>query len=361
MAYLKIRQIQRIFFQFLSFCILTASISTVSADQAPKTTITKLSTQEIETLVAPVALYPDDLLAQVLAASTTPLTIVKAARYQRENEDATKPPQEAMELWEPSVVSLMMFPNVLKMMSDYLDWTERLGATMTLQEVDIYEAVQQLRHRADGAGNLTNNDKQLVVIENDVIKIEPANPEIVYVPVYDPEIIYVPSSTLIASETYPYITYGRGVRVGVSFSYAFDWERRHVIHHYHWNDPNHHRNYNYRSRSPIDPGQPIRAWRPPPPRPEYGPRPPRPPIPRPQMTGTHPPPAYRSNFPGPGSSATRPQGQKPQRQEGEYRHQQTGSKKAQRGIYSEGNDYNPGKRKGGDKMVPKPPWPRHSN
>ncbi|MCP3931256.1 MAG: DUF3300 domain-containing protein, partial [Bacteroidetes bacterium] len=139
------------------------------AESAP-VEVQKISTEELETLVAPIALYPDDLLAQVLTASSVPLDVVKAARYQEQNKGVTQPPKEHMEAWEPSVVSLMMFPDTLKMMYDQLEWTEQLGAALYAQEEDVYNAIQRLRSKASDVGHLQSNDKLVIVKEKEVIK-----------------------------------------------------------------------------------------------------------------------------------------------------------------------------------------------
>ncbi len=311
--------------------------------QEKTTAVQKLSAKELEELLAPLALYPDDLLAQVLTASTVPLDVVRAARYQEKNKGATKPPQEALETWEPSVISLMMFPDTLKMMSDNLDWTERLGAALYSQEADVYEAIQLLRRQADAAGHLDSNDKQVIVKEKEIIKIVPADPEIIYVPVYNPQVIYVPSSTVVVSGPDPWITFGVGITVGIGLSYAFDWHHRHVVHHHHWGRPGHHHHHYYRGHPPRYPGRPPGAWRPPPPpRPGYHPgRPPRPPLPGPRPPGFGP-----GRPPGPPPVGPRPPGYKPGKP----------PRPPQVGPRPPGNQ--PGRPQRPPQVGPKPPGPR---
>lgn len=272
------------------------------AEKQLEAEVVKLSAAEIEQLVAPVALYPDDLLAQVLTASTVPLDVVKAARYQEQNKGATKPSEEVMKSWEPAVVSLMMFPDTLKMMYDNLEWTEQLGAAIYAQEDDVYNSIQLLRRQAEGVGNLESNDKQVIVIEKEIIKIVPAAPEIIYVPVYDPLVIFLPPPPVLVPHPAPLITFGVGVTVGIGLSYAFDWQHRHVVHHYHWGLPGHHRHHYYRRHPPVYPGRPPGAWRPPPP---SGVRPPGYRPPRPHPPGARPP-GYR-----PPPSGGRPPGYRP--------------------------------------------------
>jgi hypothetical protein len=155
------------------------------------------SKEELEQLVAPIALYPDGLVAQVLMASTYPLEVVSAARWVKNNPKVTgKALEDAMqnEPWDPSVKSLTAFPQVLEMMNSKLDWTQRLGDAFLAQQKEVMAAVQTLRVKADAAGNLKSTKEQVVTKEQQanstVVKIEPANPQVVYVPTYDPVVVY---------------------------------------------------------------------------------------------------------------------------------------------------------------------------
>ncbi|HEX9184604.1 MAG TPA: DUF3300 domain-containing protein, partial [Burkholderiales bacterium] len=157
------------------------------------------STEEIEQLVAPIALYPDALVAQVLMASTYPLEVVQAARWSKQNPKVKeKALEEAMQKqpWDPSVKSLTATPQVLEMMNEKLDWTQKLGDAFLAGQKDVLDAVQRLRKKALEAGNLKSGKEQKVTSEQEgsttVIKIEPTNPEVVYVPVYNPTVIYGP-------------------------------------------------------------------------------------------------------------------------------------------------------------------------
>jgi Protein of unknown function (DUF3300) len=150
---------------------------------------------ELEQILAPIALYPDDLLAQVLAASTYPLEVVMASRWTDEpghkdlNGDALIKALDTQD-WDPSVKSLVPFPSVLKTMSDQLDWTQRLGDAFLAQEAAVLAAVQALRARAQAAGTLQTNSQQIVTQESSTIIIQPAQPSIVYVPAYNPTVVY---------------------------------------------------------------------------------------------------------------------------------------------------------------------------
>lgn len=144
-------------------------------------------------MLAPIALYPDPLLSQILMASTYPLEVVEAARWSRANpylkgDDAVRTIQQRD--WDPSVKSLVAFPQILQMMDEKLDWTERLGDAFLAQEAQVMDTVQSLRQKAYAAGNLRSSDQMRVDTEGQTIAVEPANPDIVYVPYYDPTVVY---------------------------------------------------------------------------------------------------------------------------------------------------------------------------
>ena len=153
-----------------------------------------LSADALDDLVAPVALYPDSLLTQVLVAATYPLDVMKADRFLEDNADL--PDQERADLvdleeWDESVRVLAAgFPDVLARMADDIDWTEELGDAMLAQTDDLLDAVQRLRAQAEAAGNLESNEAQTVEVEGDSISIAPADPQVVYVPAYDPQTVY---------------------------------------------------------------------------------------------------------------------------------------------------------------------------
>jgi len=156
--------------------------------------------EEIEALVAPIALYPDSVLAQVLMASTYPLEIVHAARWVKAHPDmkgdaAVQAVQD--QSWDTSVKSLVAFPQVLEPMYDKLDWTQKLGDAFLAQQKDVFAAVQRLRARAQESGNLKSNEQQNVIVDQapagggqTIVRIEPANPQVIYVPAYDPTVVY---------------------------------------------------------------------------------------------------------------------------------------------------------------------------
>jgi len=187
---------------FLGFAAmaLAAVVATGGAEaeeSAPADPV--LSADDLDALVAPVALYPDALLAQVLVAATWPLEIVKAARWTAENADAAgeaRAEAAEAERWDPSVAVLAAgFPTVVERMADDLDWTEGLGDAVLTQTDAVMDAVQRQRARAAALGNLDSNDAQTVTLEDDAISIAPANPEVVYVPAYDPALAYAQPAT----------------------------------------------------------------------------------------------------------------------------------------------------------------------
>src|SRR5512139_3165206 len=151
------------------------------------------SQAKLDLLLAPIALYPDDLLAQTLMASTYPLDVVASARFVKENPKLTGGALDKAVLeknWDPSVQSLTAYPQVLEMMNNKLDWTQELGDAFLADEKRVLDTVQRLRQKADAAGNLKSSEHQKVVKEQQTIIIEPAQPEVVYVPTYNPTVVY---------------------------------------------------------------------------------------------------------------------------------------------------------------------------
>jgi Protein of unknown function (DUF3300) len=166
---------------------------TAQAQQGP----TPFKPEEIEALVAPIALYPDDLLSQVLMASTYPLEVVQAARWVKANPnvkgDAAVKAVENQS-WDVSVKSLVAFPQVLEPMNEKLDWTQKLGDAFLADQKSVLDAVQRLRQRAEQAGNLKSNEQQKVIVQQEaqqtIIQVVPADPQVIYVPAYNPTVVY---------------------------------------------------------------------------------------------------------------------------------------------------------------------------
>lgn len=207
-----------------------------SAQQTPPKAF---SQEQLDQLLAPVALYPDSLLTQILMASTYPLEVVKATNWMKQNKnlkgDALTASLEKQD-WDPSVKSLVNFPEVLQMMNDQLDWTQKLGDAFIAQQKDVMNTVQKLRGKAQAQGNLKTTKEQKVVVEKETqtIIIEPANPQVVYVPSYNPAVVYgtwwypAPPAYVYPPPPpyYPAFTFAAGVAVGAAWGYAWghaDW------------------------------------------------------------------------------------------------------------------------------------------
>jgi len=155
----------------------------------------QFSTEQIDALVAPIALYPDTLLTQILMASTYPLQVVQAARWAEDPKnkgltgDALVKALEPQP-WDPSVKSLVPFPQVLTMMNTNIDWMQQLGYAFADQQTAVMDSVQRLRRQAEGSGNLKSTPEQVVRTEQQFIYIEPAQPNVVYVPNYNPTVVF---------------------------------------------------------------------------------------------------------------------------------------------------------------------------
>jgi hypothetical protein len=205
------------------------------------------SQQQLDQLLAPIALYPDALLSQVLMASTYPIEVVQADRWVKANPtvngDALADALE-QQTWDPSVKSLVNVPQVLAMMSEKLDWTTQLGDAFIAQEAQVSDTIQALRAKAQQAGSLKSTGEQQVVVDDQggpaQIEIVQTNPSVIYVPVYDPTIVY---GTWWYPDYPPYyyypphyvhsrgIWFGNGITFGVAWGYAWgawDWRRHDV-------------------------------------------------------------------------------------------------------------------------------------
>ncbi len=176
-------------------CFAPAITQSVSAQNTSTQTTQApvFSNQELDAMLAPVALFPDSLLSQVLMAATYPLEIVQATRWSKSSGNQGGDAALARvsdQTWDPSVQSLVAFPQVLAMMSEQLDWTQTLGDAFLAQQGDVMDSVQRLRMQAQRAGNLSSNAQQSVVTQGQTIVIEPAQPTVIYVPAYNPSVVY---------------------------------------------------------------------------------------------------------------------------------------------------------------------------
>jgi hypothetical protein len=236
------RRLRHGFLFLLALVVIASTVAyaqqPILAANEPSAVAAPLPQRELDALLAPIALYPDELLAQVLMASTYPLEIVMATRFVQQNPSLTGDALDQAlrdQNWDPSVLSLTAYPQVLVMMNDKLDWTQRLGDAFLANQQQVMDTVQALRSRAQSAGNLQNTPQQTVMDQAGFIDIEPAQPEYVYVPVYDPRVIYGPWSDPVYQPDYwyPPSIYGypdlsAGIAIGIFFGRA----RR--ISHNHW-------------------------------------------------------------------------------------------------------------------------------
>ncbi len=208
---------------------------------------------ELQQLVAPIALYPDALVAQILAASTYPTEIVEADRWIQSHSNL-KGDELAKEVdkqdWDPSVKAMAQFPSVLENMDKNLSWTSSLGDAYANQQQDVTDAVQTMRQQAHNAGHLNSNEQEKVTTQGNTIIIEPANPEVVYVPAYDPWLVY--GEPLVAYPGWypvpgiffdgPAISFGIGFGIGFFGGYGWGWHhwgydwhgRRAFFDHHEW-------------------------------------------------------------------------------------------------------------------------------
>ncbi len=177
----------------IAMLVIPAAISAQDFGQPEQTD--RFGKEELDQMLAPIALYPDSLIAQMLMASTYPLEVVQAERWLKQNPSLTGDAlDDALKekTWDLSIKSLCHFPDVLFAMSDKLDQTRKLGDAFLSQQDDVMETIQALRRKAELQGNLKTTEEQNVIHEADAIRIEPAHRQIVYVPVYDPLYVYGP-------------------------------------------------------------------------------------------------------------------------------------------------------------------------
>jgi len=222
---------------------LTAAFFLLGFDSARAVTEQPVdySPAELEELVGPVALYPDDLIGIILPASTYPLQIVEAARYLEAHE--TNPALQPDEDWDDAVVALLNYPEVIELLNEDLDWTWNLGEAVVNQQADVLDAVQNFRSRAVMAGNFKSDDRQNVTYIDEVIEVTPVDPEIIYVPYYEPSSVivyqrwpayhYYPRPYPVYYYPYPaHYSFASGFFWGVTTAYTIGWLTDRVHFHY---------------------------------------------------------------------------------------------------------------------------------
>lgn len=230
-----------------------------------------ISQQQLDQILAPIALYPDTLLSHILIASTYPLEVIQAARWRGENSDLDQ--QQALDAveekdWDPSVKALAPFEDLLQTLTEDLDWLENLGDAFLVDEEAVLSRVQALRQKAYEAGTLNSNQYLEVETEQDQIIIQPVEKEVVYVPYYDTRVVYGPwwhdSLPYYWSHPSNYLLYGgfywsNRVVIHPSFYFGgFHWPNRHIIVDYHWRQT--HRHYNYHSPRKIVRNHEYQRW-----------------------------------------------------------------------------------------------------
>jgi hypothetical protein len=204
---------------------MTPAVAT-TAEEAPK-----IPNDQLDSLVAPIALYPDPLLAQTLAASTYPLEIILLEQWLEKNKNLkgkALADAVAKQKWDPSVQSMAGIPDALKRLAGNIGWTTDLGNAFLAQPQDVMEAVQRMRAKAQGKGTLKTSQQQTVETQKvegnkEVIVIQQPNPEVVYVPSYDPAVVYGPPAYPYYPYTYPGYYPGMGLALGTGIVLGAAW------------------------------------------------------------------------------------------------------------------------------------------
>ena len=213
--------------------VLTAVAAPVASGQtqpapqqqyAADASVVPFSADQLDNLVAPVALYPDPLLAQVLLASTFPDQIAEAAQYVRANGTNGIDDQ----YWDVSVKAVAHYPTVLNTMDSRIDWTTSLGQAYAQQSTDVMQSVQHMRELAQAQGNLESTPQQQVVADGGYLRIWPAQPQYIYVPVYDPSVIYC-RPVFRQAGFGAYFSFGVGYPIGAWLMYDWDWPGQRIV------------------------------------------------------------------------------------------------------------------------------------
>ncbi len=234
--------VKRVLTLSLSAALVLATACPAYVQQVDPSTVplpavgAKASAQELQQLVAPIALYPDELAAQILAASTYPNEVVEADRWVQQHSDLKGQAlaEEAdKQSWDDSVKALVPFPSILANMDKNLSWTSSLGDAYVNQQQAVMDAIQVMRQRAQQSGSLKGTPQQTVTTQGQTIIIEPSNPEVVYVPEYDPWLVYGtplvawPGWYPVPGIFYPGPVVGFGLGFGIGYFGGFGWGWNH--------------------------------------------------------------------------------------------------------------------------------------
>src|SRR3990172_5835603 len=227
----NMREPYKIYMRVLSWLVLfflIAPLNVMSQDSGETSPSAKFSKEELAQMLAPIALYPDSILSQILMASTYPIEVVQAERWVKQNPnlkgDALDNALKEKD-WDVSVKSLCHIPDVLSAMSQNLDQTSKVGDAFLSQQEDVMNTIQELRSKAQAQGNLKTTEEQQVIVENEYINIESSNPEVIYVPSYNPATVYGPWWYPAYPPYSPYLWYPGAALVGgaIAFGAGFAW------------------------------------------------------------------------------------------------------------------------------------------
>lgn len=219
----------------VAYPLLYVEAATIATERrhAPIPVAAGLSAEQMDNLMAPIALYPDPLLAQMLPAATYVDQIDQAARYLRSNNNQTTGIDN--QSWDVSVKSIAHYPQVVYKMSEKLDWTTAIGQAFVSQSPDVFNSIQRLRNKAEDFGYLKTTPQQTVIVEKEIIKIVPAQAQYIYVPTYDPQVVYVaaPSSgvstgAVVATAA---IAFTAGLLIGAWLNNDCNWYSHSVYYH----------------------------------------------------------------------------------------------------------------------------------
>jgi len=190
----------------------------------PETPVPPPAANPLDQLMAPVALYPDPLISLILPASTFPPDIAAAGMYLTGGGD---PGQVDLQPWDPSIRSLAHYPEVVEWMAQNGTWTETVGAAFASQPAEVMKGIQRLRELGRAAGTLADTPQQQVTVEGDFVEIEPAQPEVIYVPHYDPDVVFVDQPYY--GYNGPFFTYGPAYEAGVWLTFGCNWHGGGVV------------------------------------------------------------------------------------------------------------------------------------
>jgi len=255
-------------FVFMLAYLATEFSTTVTANEYTQVEESALSEAELAQLLAPIALYPDTLLTHILIASTYPIEVIEAERWlQKKSALSTAQIAKKSEHkdWDASVKALLPFPRVMSQLSEELSWMQRLGDAFLQDEARVMASIQSLRRQAEQAGSLAKMANVDVIKEQQVIIIEPAQPEVIYVPYYDTRVVYghwhwshYPPVYWHRPHHYAahygHFYWGHGVHISSHFFFsAFHWHNRHVV-------VNHYKGRGYHSRKRIVKSHHAKRW-----------------------------------------------------------------------------------------------------